>query len=118
VDLERLCDCRTPMTARCEPMDDRSGRDVMVVIAKLTYAVSPAGNVSLAVPPSPIRAADVPSSDRPNASIRYPSDLVEEKPGTDVVLLGTAYPPRGREVTEQIVNVRVTGAQGALYKAV
>lgn len=99
-------------------MDDRSGRDVMVVIAKLTYAVAPTGQVSLAVPPSPIRAADVPSSDKPNASIRYPSDLVDDKPGTDVVLLGTAYPPRGREVTDQIVSLRVTGAQHALQKSV
>jgi hypothetical protein len=118
VDLERLCDCRAPMTARCVPMDDRSGRDRMVVIAKLTYAVAPTGSVSLAVPPSPIRAADVPTSDRPNASIRYPSDLVEEKPGTDVVLLGTAYPPRGKEVTEQLVSLRVTGPSHALHKAV
>lgn len=118
MDLERLCDCRAPMTARCLPMDDRSGRDVMVVIAKLTYAVAPSGSVSLAVPPSPIRAVDVPTSDRPNASIRYPSDLVEEKPGTDVVLVGTAYPPRGKEVTEQIVSLRVTGPTHALSKSV
>jgi hypothetical protein len=118
VDLERLCDCRAPMTARCLPMDDRSGRDRMVVIAKLTYAVAPTGAVSLATPPSPIRAADVPSSDRPNASIRYPSDLVDEKPGTDVVLVGTAYPPRGKEVTEHVVSLRVTGAQHALHKSV
>ena len=118
MDLERLCDCRAPMTARCLPMDDRSGRDVMVVIAKLTYAVSPGGAVSLAVPPSPIRAVDVPTSDRPNASIRFPSDLADDKPGTDVVLLGTAYPPRGKEVTEQIVSLRVTGPVHALNKSV
>jgi hypothetical protein len=99
-------------------MDDRSGRDVMVVIAKLTYAVSPGGTVSLAVPPSPIRAVDVPTSDRPNASIRFPSDLADDKPGTDVVLVGTAYPPRGKEVTEQIVSLRVTGPVHALNKSV
>ncbi|MEP7120938.1 MAG: DUF2169 domain-containing protein [Byssovorax sp.] len=99
-------------------MDDRSGRDVMVVIAKLTYAVGPGGNVSLAVPPSPIRAVDVPNSDKPNASIRFPSDLVDDKPGTDVVLLGTAYPPRGKEVTEQVVSLRVTGPTHALSKSV
>jgi hypothetical protein len=106
------------MTARCLPLDDRSGRDVMVVIAKVTYAVTPGGNVSFARLPSPIRAADVPNSDRPNASIRYPSDLVDEKPGTDVVLVGTAYPPRGKDVTEQIVSLRVTGAAHALSKSV
>jgi hypothetical protein len=99
-------------------MDDRSGRDVMVVIAKLTYAVSPGGTVSLATPPSPIRAVDVPTSDRPSASIRFPSDLVDDKPGTDVVLVGTAYPPRGKEVTEQVVSLRVTGPTHALSKSV
>src|SRR5690349_17286563 len=116
MDLTRLCDCRAAMTARCLPMPDRHGRDVMVAIAKLTYAVSPGGRVSLAIPPSPIRMSDVGAG--ATGSIKFPSDLVDEKPGTDVLLVGTAHPPPDRQVTEQVASIRVEARHGTIQKAV
>jgi hypothetical protein len=116
MDLDRLCDNRTPMAVRCAPIDDRQGRDVLVVIAKMTWAVSPLGAVSIAAPSSPVRFGDVPISDKIGASIRYPSDLVEEKPGTDVLLIGTAY-PSSDGATEQDVSLRVEARHGSIRRA-
>lgn len=115
--LDRLCDNRTVMEVRCEPMDDRHGRDVLVVIAKMTWAVSPLGQCSIAAPPSPIRMGDIPSSDKFQAGIRFPSDAVEEKTGTDIVLLGTAYPAT-ESTTEQEVSLRIESKRATLKKSI
>src|SRR4051794_21658093 len=96
----------TPLAGRLPPLDDRHGRRVIVVVMKMTYAVSPAG-VSRPVLGAPVRLADERVSDEPNAGLRCPGDLVDEKPGADVILLGTAHPPRDRVVTEMEVSLRV-----------
>ncbi len=115
--LDRLCDNRTVMQVRCEPMDDRHGRDVLAVIAKMTWAVSPLGQCSIAHPPSPIRMGDIPSSDQFHAGIRYPSDAVEEKAGTDIALVGTAYPAT-ESATEQEVSLRIETKRGTIKKSI
>jgi hypothetical protein len=103
------------MAVRPAPMDDRHGREVLVVIAKITWAVSPLGAVSLASPQSPVRFSDVKLTDDPRGSIRYPSDLIDEKLGTDIVLLGTAY-PQAEGATEQDVSLRVEARHGSIKK--
>jgi hypothetical protein len=68
---------------------DRHGRDVAIVVAKMAYTVSLQGKPKLAL--APVRRGDIPDI---GGSVRFPSDLVaDEKPGTDVALVGTAYPP-------------------------
>jgi len=96
-------------------MDDREGREVIVVIAKMTWAVSPLGAASIARPISPVRLADERVSDATHASLRLPSDAIEEKPGTDVLLVGTAYPMQAG-ATEQLVSLRVETGQTSLSK--
>ncbi|MCK6591778.1 MAG: DUF2169 domain-containing protein [Polyangiaceae bacterium] len=115
MDLTRLCQNRTPMDVRCVPMDDRAGRDVLVVIAKMTWSISPTGVATIARPIAPVRLFDVPISDAPHASLRYMSDAVEEKPGTDVLLIGTAYPPRP-DATKTSVTLRVETGKASLNK--
>jgi len=94
VNLARLLDNRTPMRALCVPLDDRHGHELLVCVAKLTWHVTPAGEATLHVPQRPVRISDSHwGDDDPGAGIRLPSDVVEEKPGTDVLLVGTARPP-------------------------
>jgi len=107
MDASQIIDNRTIMQIFGVPMDDRHGRDVMVAIAKMTYAVSPQGEVSLPVKPAPVRLGDEPHSDRPEASIRYPSDFTDEKPGTDVIVLASAYPPADQTATFRDVRLQV-----------
>ena len=126
---QRVIDNRTPMSVGCVPLDDRHGREVMVIIMKMTYEVSPASEIRAVLFGTPIRVNDVTVSEARSTmgaplpsprwpSIRYPSDLVDEKPGTDVVLVGTAYPPPGRAVTEQDVSIRVETGHRTLQKTV
>ncbi len=102
------------MDVRCVPMDDRAGREVLVVMAKMTWSLSATGVATIARPISPVRIFDVPRSDAAFASLRHSSDAVEEKPGTDVLLLGTAYPPR--DTTKMNVSLRVEAGHATLHK--
>jgi hypothetical protein len=104
----------TPMEVRCLPMEDRHGRALCVAVAKITYTVSPMGIVRLAKGPSPIRIGDEPHDASSHASTRFPHDYVDDKPGTDVIVAGTAWPPDGRPVRDMVVSVRV----GRLFKAI
>jgi hypothetical protein len=91
------------------PMKNPEGRDVMVVILKLTFAVGPDGRADLVEE----GAADVDLLDTYNgedaakSSIRRPSQVFDHKPGTDVILLGHAHPPIGRNVSHVDASLRV-----------
>ena len=68
---------------------DRHGRDIAVVVAKVAYTVSVQGKPKLAL--APVRHGEITDT---GGTIRFPSDVeADEKPGTDVGLVGTAYPP-------------------------
>jgi len=116
MNLDKLCDNRTPLTVRCVPLDDRHGREVIVVIAKLTYAVAPSGAGLLAAEQSPVRMSDDRVSGDPWSSVRFPSDFVDEKPGTDVLLVGSAYPPVDRAVTDMAVSLRLERGHATMQK--
>ena len=94
------------MAVRSVVMDDPSGREQVVTIAKLSWRVSPDGTVSLKDPPSPPRLRGM-LRDGPGSSLRYPDDGVQQRPGTDVVMLGTAHPPADGPVTTMDVVLRV-----------
>ncbi|MDI1437277.1 DUF2169 family type VI secretion system accessory protein [Polyangium sorediatum] len=117
MDLERITSNRTPMVVRSLLMDDRHGREVLAVIAKLTYA-APRGVATIAVTQAPIRLEDEPTSSHPWASPKYPNDAVDHKPGTDILLVGTAYPPRGKPVTEFDVSLRVEAPHRSIHKVI
>lgn len=114
MDFDGRIENLTPMEVRCLPMDDLHGRAVLVTIAKITYVVSKTGAARIAADPAPIRYRDEPFDGAPYASIKYPSDWFDEKPGTDVIVVGTAIPKEGSLLTEMDVSVRV----GRLFKAV
>jgi hypothetical protein len=92
--------------ARCVPSVDRHGRDVIVVVAKVTLEVSIHGEVWRAAEPAPVRVRDETVAGG-WSSIRFPSDLADEKLGTDVLLVGTAHPPRREKVNEADATLRV-----------
>ena len=110
MDFDRVCESRTAMSVRCLPMVDHRGVDVVVIVAKMAYRISPRGAVALAV--APVRITSIPAG--PRGSLHCPSDYLAEKPGTDVLMMGTAYPRPDRSATEVDVTLRV----GLLDKAV
>jgi hypothetical protein len=103
-------------TVASVPIQDKDGRDQLAVILKYAFDVDWSGA------PRPVEA-DAPEidlvdtyngKDVAKSSIRRPSQLFEAKPGTDVLLIGHAHAPRGREATAVDVSVRV----GPVHKAI
>src|SRR5262249_32754584 len=95
VNVDNLCMNRTLFTVRSFVLDDRHGREVLVVCAKIAYEIGEDGRLALSRRSVVVRPFDVPWWTKPGSSARYPSDWIDEKPGTDVLLVGTAEPPRG-----------------------
>jgi hypothetical protein len=111
VDFARALDNRTPMVVRCAALDDRHGHEVLLAVAKMTWQLSALGKPNIGHPQSRVRVSHS-CYDGPNSSIRYPEDMASEKPGTDVLLLGTAQPPTASppdsgEVDRVAVSLRV-----------
>jgi hypothetical protein len=91
---------KTPFAAERTVLQDRNGRDLLVVIVKQTFAIRLGEPPVIADEPVPIQAADAYYGEPGESSVRLESDFAPGKPGTDVVLIGHAYAPRGR--TEQV----------------
>lgn len=89
MDFEAIVENVSWASVEGDTMMDRRGRDVAVVVAKVAYRVSAQGDVRHVL--APVRKGDA----RDEAGgIWFPSDLAaDEKPGTDVGLVGTAAPP-------------------------
>jgi hypothetical protein len=90
------------------PVRDKDGREILAVIAKYAYHVDAVGVVTPLEKPVDIDIGDTFNGDDPSkGSIQRPSQLFESKPGTDVILLGHAHPPRDRSATHVDVSLRV-----------
>jgi hypothetical protein len=96
---------RTPFIARLMLLADRRGIDTLYAVVKGTF--------SLGYPPTPADAqlplalADEHHGDPTASSIRVPSDVSLEKPGTDVLLSGSAWAPGGQPVWHTDVSIEV-----------
>jgi hypothetical protein len=99
----------TPFEPLLGLFTDSDGHDIASVVLAATLAIPAkdgavcrSATQQLAPQPAPSYVGEPGRS-----SILRPADLVPGKPGTDVVLLGHAYAPRGRRVTELPVSVQV-----------
>lgn len=74
------------------PMKDRDGRDLAVALVKYTFRRDRTGAMILdRETPSPLHLIDVPwDESAPLGSARRPSQAFDEKPGTEVLLVGHA----------------------------
>jgi hypothetical protein len=95
MDFNQRLENRSYATVQCHLLTDRLGYDVCTVIAKLAFRLSAQGEARLGF--RPVRISSVGEQ----GSLRFPSDLVEEKTGTDIGLVGTAYPALTREAKEK-----------------
>lgn len=88
------------------PYVDPKGQRVVIAIVKATFELDRAGALVPAAEPSPVRVDDVLwDEQRPNGSVRYPTDIGCAKRGADVVVVGSAVSPK--PVTRMDVTVRI-----------
>lgn len=90
----------------------KAGEECLVVIAVGSFALPPAGRPSEAPlvvceRQSPPVTTDTYWGEPETSSLRYESQSAYTRPGTDVLLHGQAWAPRGRKVTCTQVAVRV-----------
>ena len=104
---------QTEATTAVLPALGRDGDLLWVVLVKQRFTIDHGRAARVAG--AQVRMIDEPwDPDSPTSSIRYPSDLCPEKPGTDVVLVGEAVAPGAVPVRELDVSVRM----GPLSKTV
>ncbi len=91
---------------------DRNGAETLVLIVKATFDITPDGYVQLSPEQKDIEWADVYAGKPGGSSVLYESDATWGRSGTDIALIGHAYPKRlgDRQVD---VEIRV----GPLYKS-
>lgn len=104
----------TDFVAEPHVLVDRDGEKLCVIVkATFELAVDPtlATDGTFTVAPRErrrgIRAADVPWGKPEVSSIRYPSDLYVNKPGTEVIVVAVAHAPGGKPVSSFEAGARV-----------
>lgn len=118
MNLARYLRNATPFAAQAVLLETREGREVLTLIAKMTWELPAGGDPRIGVPKVPIQVEPEPARPgSPMSSLRRPLDHWAEKPGTDVLLVGTAHPPRGGLKTHD-VTLRVAAQSGLLEKTV
>src|SRR5690348_2234465 len=78
----------------------------LTVVCKATYALAP-GTSPLARTPEALNESDNHWDDDPQRSLYAPSDLAPQKPRPEVLLVGSAYAPRGEEVRSLLARLVV-----------
>jgi len=102
----------SPYTAGIVVDVDRQGAETLVLMVKATFDILPDGNVERSQEQREIEWGDVYAGEPGASSVLYESDATWGRVGTDVALIGYAYPrqPGDRQVD---VALRV----GQLYKS-
>jgi hypothetical protein len=86
---------------------DVDSKPKLTIIVKATFVLGREGEDARPTPKQlPVFNNDIMTEAKP-PSIRFESDLVPFKPCTDVVLVGRAYAPEGKPVTELVAGLRV-----------
>jgi hypothetical protein len=97
----------TPFAAERNWTRDKDGAHVWIVAVKATFDIAPNGALKLADEQIPPVLAPEHHGDPGKASLKYESDLLAVKPGTDVVLNAHAHAPDGRPASQVDVLLRM-----------
>lgn len=98
---------RTPFAVERNWVRDRDGIHWWVVAIRATYDVDPVGRLVPGDEQLPPVMAPEHFGEVGRSSLRYDSDLLEAKPGTDVLVHGSAHAPGGRPAASVPVMLRL-----------
>jgi hypothetical protein len=93
------------------PTVNREGRETAVAIVRATFELSATGRLQPVDEQTAVRMEDVFCGDPGVSTAVEESDLAVYKPGTDVVVVGSAHARNGRPTTSVQVGVRVGDLQ-------
>lgn len=107
-------DNRTPFAAERSWVRDRNGAEIWLVAVKCTFDIQADGTTEIAKAQPPVLMVPEWNGEPGKSSLKYEADLVRTKVTTDCTVLGHAYAPGARPVTELDVGFRV----GPITKAI
>ncbi|MGH1344695.1 MAG: DUF2169 family type VI secretion system accessory protein [Nannocystales bacterium] len=105
---------RTPFVAEWTAVLDKDGARSFVVVVKGTFAIDPDGTTKLADEQLPIDVAPEYHDDPEDSSLRCEGELTAMKPGTDIVVHGSAIPAEGKPVTRMTVVLQSPAGRKSL----
>ncbi|HEY8290585.1 MAG TPA: DUF2169 domain-containing protein [Acetobacteraceae bacterium] len=88
-------DNRTPFAAERGGARDRDGAEIWLVCVKASFDLLDDGSVQLATEQEPVHMAPAFQGDPASSSLTHDTDLQWGKPGTDVLLRGSAFSCEG-----------------------
>ena len=104
-------DNRTPFAAERGWVRDRNGAELWLVAVKCTFDILPGGDTAVSAEQPPVLRVPEYYGDPSTSRIKYENDLVLTKATTDVILVGHAYAPDGRPVTQMDAGFKVGPVQ-------
>lgn len=107
-------DNRTPFAAERGWVRDRDGSEIWLVVVKATFDIRPDGTTAISEEQPPVLRVPEYHGEPGKSSLKYEADLLLTKKTTDVLVVGHAYAPAGRESTELDVGFRVGPVQKIL----
>lgn len=108
-------DNRTPFAAKHGWVRDRIGAETWVVAVKATFDIMPDGITKLSKEQPPVLDMPEYHGEPGKSSIKYEADLILNKKTTDVLVIGHAYAPGCKPVTELDIGFRVGPVQKMLH---
>lgn len=108
-------DNRTPFGAERNWLRDRRGMHWWLVAVQATFAISADGRLRLADEQTPPPLSPEYEGKPGLSSLRRDSDLLEIKPRTDLLVVGSAYAPGGQPAPQVPVRVRTVGVDKRLF---
>lgn len=98
---------RTPFAADRNWTRDKDGVHWWIVAVRATFHLAPDGHLRLADEQRPPALAPEYFGEPGKSSLKYDSDLLAAKPGTDLLLVANAHAPGGRPAPIVPVSLRV-----------
>jgi hypothetical protein len=92
----------SPFSIQSLVLLDNNGKETLLVVAKASYAID-RGTPRFCDKQEAIRMADEYYGEPGSSSIRFAGETSLHKPATDVILLGSAYPPGRRQRVVDVV---------------
>lgn len=107
-----LVNNRTPYAAERSWIQDKDANKIWIVVVKATFDIQPGGSTRLSDQQVPVLLAGRPHGELGQSSLVYEADLQWLKPGTDVLVNGSAWAQGG----QLVASVDVELSLGAVKK--
>lgn len=104
----------TPFQAERSFLRDIDGAEVWIVVVHGTFQILPDGTTEIAETQEPVSIQPEFYGEPGVSSLKYESDFILNKPGTDILLHGHAYAPNGHMVEKSDVILSVGSIQKRL----